>query len=127
MLRSILAIAIIASAGLVGAGHADATLPADVDVVGGECVDGTVTQLYVDVDLKTNEPVDVAIRAWSQRDRVRVAWDDRQLHPGHQQFRIRAPNSAASLRSNSRAQVMINVGQKRAYDHFATSSICTSL
>ncbi|MHC3382066.1 hypothetical protein [Haloarcula sp. H-GB5] len=126
MLRSILAIAIIASAGLVAVGHADATLPADVDVDDGSCVDGNVTELVVDVDLQTDEPVQAVIRAWSQRDRVRVAWDRQRLQPGNHQLTIRAPNSVASLRSDSRAQLMLNVGQKRAYDHFETGKICTS-
>jgi len=127
MLRSVFAIAIVISAGLIGVGHADATLPADVDVVGGECVDGKVTGLVVDVDLQTERSVVGVIRAWSQRDRVRVAWDQQQLHPGQQQLTIRAPNSVASLQNASRAQAMINVGQQRAYDHFETSAICTSL
>jgi hypothetical protein len=67
------------------------------------------------------------IRAWSQRDRVRVAWEQHRLHPGQQQLTIRAPNSVASLQNESRAQAMINVGQQRAYDHFETSAICASL
>jgi hypothetical protein len=127
MLRSVFAIAIVISAGLVGVGHADATLSADVDVAGGECVDGTVTQLVVDVDLQSERSVVGVIRAWSQRDRVRVAWDQHRLLPGQQQLTIRAPNSVASLQNESRAQAMINVGQQRAYDHFETSAICASL
>lgn len=126
MLRSVITIAMIASAGLIGIGHADATLPADVDVVEGECVDGIVTNLVVDVHLETDGSVDGVIRAWSQRDRVRVAWDRQRLEPGHSRLTVQAPNSVASLQPDSQAQLMINVGQQRAYDHFDTGKICTS-
>jgi hypothetical protein len=102
-------------------------LPAEVEVLGGECSDGTVTQLIVDVHLKADRPVDGVIRAWSQRDRVRVAWDQQRLRPGHSRMRVQAPNSVASLQADSQAQLMVNVGQQRAYDHFETSSVCTSL
>ncbi|MFY4814518.1 hypothetical protein ACOJIV_17745 [Haloarcula sp. AONF1] len=127
MLRSVFAVAIVISAGLIGVGHADATLPADVDVIGGECVNERVTQLVVDVDLQTDGAVVGVIRAWSQRDRVRVAWDRRQVHPRDLQLTIHAPNEVASLRDDSQAQVMLNVGQRRAFDHFDTGDICTSL
>ncbi|GGM52542.1 hypothetical protein [Haloarcula argentinensis] len=126
MLRSFLVVAIVIGAGMVGVGHADATLAAEVDVVGGKCVDERVTQLVVDVDVERDEAVIGVIRAWSQRDRVRVAWVRQQLHPGEQQLTIHAPGGVASLRDDSRAQVMLNVGQRRAFDHFETGRICTS-
>jgi hypothetical protein len=108
---AVLAIAAV----LVGAGHADATLPGDGEVVGAECDDGVIETVHVRLTFRGDAPVEAHAHVWDQKQKTQYAWLPRTitLEPGTETYTLTAPASAAQVTADTPAQVAINVGQQR--------------
>lgn len=125
MLRSVFLIGVVVAAGLIGVGHVDADLDASMEITDAECdKNQNITALSVQVNYQGDSPVEGTIRGWMQRDRVRMAWDTTIIKPGLNRFRIEAPSERTVFRYGERGQIMLSVGQKRAYEHFKRGEVC---
>jgi len=100
--------------------HGAATLDTEVSVVGGQCPNGNVTQLEVTT---SNSALvdDIVWHVWGQQQRVQFAWESNDQGST---IGLTPPAEEARLKENSSAQVMANIGQRRAYAHFNTGEIC---
>jgi hypothetical protein len=125
MVRSVFLIGVVVAAGLIGVGHVDADLDAGIDISDAECDESqNITALSVKVIYHGDSPVEGVFRGWMQRDRVRMAWETPVIKPGMNRLRIEAPSERTVLRYGERGQIMLSVGQKRAFDHFSRGEVC---
>lgn len=112
-------VAVLVFAQIGTAGHAAATLDADVDVVEQHCDSDTVTALTLRVDFEAASSATATAHVWSSRQHVQFSWEPRdiQLFDGTQNVTITAPDERAYIEGD-RAQVWLAVGQQRAIENF---------
>jgi len=104
---------------IVTAGHAAATLDADVDVIEQHCEADAVAELTLRIDFEQAPMATATAHVWSSRQHVQFSWEPRdiQLFDGEQNVTITAPDERAYV-DGDRAQVWIAVGQQRAIENF---------
>lgn len=124
MWSKVAVVTVVVAASIIAVGHAAATLPADVEVSNASCANGNVSSMTLDVDYRGDRAIESSVRVWTQRDRVRMSWGTPLLKPGQNRIQIHAPSRKAVLQYGERGQVMVNVGQMRAYEDFRSDSIC---
>lgn len=96
-----------------------AALPADLDVEDVECVGGEAASLLLNVQLHADDPMEVTVHTWSERNHVQIAWEPVrvELTPGPNWFWVRAPRERAYL-DGSHAQVWVAADQQRAVENW---------
>jgi len=113
------AVSVLVLGQIVTAGHAAATLDADVDVLDQHCEAGAVDELTLQVDFEAAPSATATAHVWSSRQHVQFSWESRdiRLFDGTQNVTIAAPDQRAYIEGD-RAQVWIAVGQQRAIENF---------
>jgi len=112
---------------IVAAGHASATLPADVEVVDETCTAGRISAVTLSVTYYGDTPITVHSHTWDEERHIQYAWRPKTitLEPGTQQVQIQAPVADAQLTPAAVSQVYLNHGQQRAIYNWR-STTCSS-
>lgn len=108
---------------IVTAGHAAATLDADVDVIEQRCEADAVTDLTLRIDVESAPSSGATAHVWSSRQHVQFSWEPSgiRLHNGTQTVTISAPDERAHLKGD-RGQVWLAVGQRRVLENIEVRS-----
>lgn len=117
-------LAVALGVGIVGVGHSQAGLEADVVVTNSTCIGEEIGIITVDVTYHGDKPIAVVPHTWDEHRHVQYTWLPRSitLEPGKQTLRLWAPVDQGRISPNSTSQLYLNHGQRRAITNWRSTA-----